>query len=266
MGVEALGWAFRQNIPAKAKIVLLALADQTDEETGRVCYGKTDAAHLSRKATCGERTLYRYLSALIRNRYVVRESGRKTGGESRFWLCLDRISTDLKEWSWGKDILSSTDSDKPQDIGGLPPEADLENTTQPIGTTQEHGTPRLPPSGRAESFETISTSKEQPRKARPSGFDPKAQAIDRQAATAKDEKSTETSNPLGCFVMEGTKAWQAWRDYNAMKGQKFGFTYRGEGKYRGFTGRHMPTLFPPATPTAWWAKPEPQSQAELAAE
>jgi hypothetical protein len=100
VSVEATGWAFRQNLPAQVKLLLVVLADQTDERSGRVCYGRTDIGHLAKKASLRERSVYRYLPALERNGYLVRESGAARGAPSEFWLRLDREPTPLDEWSW----------------------------------------------------------------------------------------------------------------------------------------------------------------------
>jgi hypothetical protein len=98
VSVEASGWAFRQAIPAKAKMALMALADQADERSGAVCYGSTDMPYIARKASLSLRSLYRYVAALELNGYLRRETGRGRGHVNAFWLCLDRPSGG--EWLW----------------------------------------------------------------------------------------------------------------------------------------------------------------------
>lgn len=113
MSVEALTWAFRQRgVPPKVKVVLLALADQADELTGLVCYGKVNVAYLSEKAAVSRATFFRYVAGLIRNGYMRRDSGKVKGEANQFWLCLDRKADIGLEWIWGK-----PDDADPQDIG-----------------------------------------------------------------------------------------------------------------------------------------------------
>src|SRR4051812_42584961 len=118
MSLESMAWAFRQKVPPKPKMVLVALADQADERSGRVCDGKTDMKHIAAKASCGERTLYRYIAALVRNGYVRKQSGKDRGSGNDYWLSMDRpLSDDMTDWQWKGDEEAETD-DTPDVEGG----------------------------------------------------------------------------------------------------------------------------------------------------
>lgn len=230
MSVEVVGWAFRQNLPPKPKIVLLALADQTDETTGRVCYGKTAMKHLAKKCSVGERTLYRYLAALIRNGYAIRQSGKAKGHENELWLCLDRPQSRPEDWKWTKEEVadeSDADDAEPQDVGEG-------SAILAEGEEVENGRGGLPHAGRAEeSFDNQRTLR-----AREGSFDKSSQALEVEAS----EKRVAEGRQESVFVVQGTPAWEAWNAYlKRTRGRGASFAYRKNGK----TGREFPSLYPP---------------------
>jgi len=53
------------------------------------------------------------------------------------------------------------------------------------------------------------------------------------------------AKPELVFVIEGTRAWDAWLAYRRSISRPVNNSYRGEGEHRGKTGKHFPTLFPP---------------------
>lgn len=247
MSVEAMAWAFRQNLPAKPKIVLLALADQTDGRTGRVCYGKTDAKYLAQKSTASERSLYRYLAALIRNGYVIRESGKDRGHESQFWLCLDRLATALKDWQWN--IIPSDDDaaeadDDAQDVeGGYAILAEGESPENAPESTQI-GRPPPPIGGRPRLSEGRRDITPPAGQEQESGFSRQAQDLERDAAAIR--KKAEQEN-VRVFVIYGTRAWDAWIEHRKKtRKQSYGLPItNGFGEFVGKRGWYLPSLFPP---------------------
>lgn len=250
MSVEATGWAFRQKLPPKPKIVLLALADQTDERTGRVCYGRTDMKYLAEKCSIAERSLYRYLAALIRNGYAIRESGKERGHESQYWLCLDRATTKIEEWQWSgapDDAGDDTETDDPQDVeGGSAKMADRTPVENPAGDAQI-GRPPLPIGGRPRV-----SGRHQDISARASGeqessFSRKTQDLERQAVAIHRKATTENARE---FAIYGTRAWDAWVEYRRRTGVKPAVppTCEGAGKFAGRRGWYFPSLFPPSEP------------------
>lgn len=92
MTVQALAWALDQNLPPKAKMVLVALCNHADHRDGR-CY--IEAETVAREASIKPASLSRYLGALERNKYLLRRKDRKAGSE--FWIEFDRTGG---EWEW----------------------------------------------------------------------------------------------------------------------------------------------------------------------
>lgn len=249
MSVEAMAWAFRQKLPPKPKIVLLALADQTDETTGRVCYGKTDIKHLAQKCSVGERSLYRYLAALIRNGYAIRESGKERGQESQFWLCLDRSATPLAEWQWSAASDESedgdTETDETQDVEGgsanlaegEPVENSPDDAQNGRGGLPQGGRPRV--SGRHQDIGTRARGEEE------SSFSRKAQDLEREMVAIRKKATAENARQ---FVIYGTRAWDAWIDHRRRNRviPAMPPTCNGTGEFSGKRGWYFPSLFPPS--------------------
>lgn len=94
MTVQALAWAMDQPIPAQPKLVLMALANHAEHETGHVHF---DASTIAREASIVEKSLWRYLGALERNGYLAKDE--HNGASKRdYWLQFD---LDLaRSWSW----------------------------------------------------------------------------------------------------------------------------------------------------------------------
>jgi hypothetical protein len=229
MSVEAVGWAFRQQLPPKPKILLLTLADQTDERTGKVCYGKTDAAHLAAKSSISKPSFFRYMTALVRNGYARRNSGQAKGQQNEYFLCLDRAPSEIGQWQWGKDLEAeaSTDADEPQDIEG----ADQIDT--PSGADHALDGGRITADPAKESFDNQRTSRA--RDQSQNSFDRSAQDVELARAAPLPPDPDEL-----VVVIEGTRWWgimQAW--WRRTKGRPLNGGYRLEGEYRGRTGRHF---------------------------
>lgn len=250
MSVAAMAWAFRQTLPPKPKIVLLALADQTDETTGRVCYGKTDIKHIAQKCSVGERSLYRYLAALIRNGYALRESGASRGTESQFWLCLDRPVAKPGDWQWsasddagdGDEAATEPAPVADSSEGGSANLAEGQNVENSVIPDQngrpplpQDGRPRL--SGRPGNIHTRTSAREA------SGFSRKQQAAEIEALSIKKKAASEN---VTVFVIQGTRAWAAWIEYRRRKGMVPSMpTCNGVGVHALKRGWWLPTLFPP---------------------
>lgn len=265
MSVEATGWAFRQKVPPKPKVVLLALADQADETTGRVCYGKTDMKHIAGKSSCGERSLYRYISALVRNGYVIRESGKQKGQASTYWLCLDRLpAKSLKEWQWkGPAETDELDDDVPGD-GGDPvddtddavddPETqDVEVGSAKLADPQsgensenasQIGRGGLPQGGRQESSDNQNINRAASERIRSSSFSRQAQDLD--VETRSIRKRAEATGAR-YFVILGSRAWNDWLAWRKRHGLPASLpTCTGTGEYANKRGWYLPSLFPPS--------------------
>ncbi len=235
MSVECLAWAFRQKIPAKPKIVLLALADQADEASGHVCYGRRNMKYIARKATCGERTLYRYIAALVRNGYVICESGKGKGKENEYYLQLDRNGDASGEWTWRADDPEAAEA---QDVA----------STDRIGSAEKaeaadikNGAPGVP--HRVAEYKNLESTKEhRPADEKPvKGFSRQTQDLERSNAARAfaSQKLDDGEFPGQTFVIEGTRWWAAFEAYRRSIGRPINQTMHGIGKYRGKTGRYV---------------------------
>ena len=236
MSVAAQKWAWDQNVPPKAKLVLVTFADQADARTGHVCYQRTDAEFLAEKCGMPERTMYRWIAALIRNGYLLRESGRGKKDGSAYWLRLDRETTLLAEWSW-VGLVSGINGEKPenieetQDVDESAKMADLETSAESGGLNQPYVADQ-------DSFESpkIPEASEQER---PRGFSRGAQDLARGIVPAQQSREGE-------FVIEGTRAWDAWMNYRRNHGLRpINSGFQRSPKHPGRSGHHFPSLFPP---------------------
>jgi hypothetical protein len=90
MSIAAQNWAWNQKIDSPAaKLLLLALADQTDSRDGSVRYQQTTAEFFSEKCGFSLRTFWRCIGELEQAGLLRREGGLGRGNLTEFWLCLD---------------------------------------------------------------------------------------------------------------------------------------------------------------------------------
>lgn len=246
MSIAATNWAYRQKIPIKPKFVLAALADQADERTGRVCYGKTDMKYLAEKCSIPERSLYRYIGALIKNGYVVRESGKTLGQPSVYWLSFDRAEAEsLGEWLWK--TADDYDHTETQDVGGGSAKmAEGQTTENPVKMAE--GVCQSMAEGvchKVADIEPTSIPKNSTRKRAKNdfSFSRKEQDAERRALAAEEE--TRKANAR-VFVLEGSRAWNAWIEHRRKSGLIGSLpSCKGSGEHAGRRGWYLPSLFPP---------------------
>lgn len=262
MSIAATAWAWSQEIPLKPKFVLVKLADQTDERSGRVCYGKTDLEYLAAKCSMPRRSLTRCIAALITNSYMIRESGKGKGTPSQYWLCLGREpATSIDEFVWSAadetqetegpdDAAEETETQALEGVGqiGLPPS----DTSQPqngLPGGPTNGLPGGPIRGPLESLTKEQSYDHARVRNETKGFSKRKQDLDR--SQVKQER--EQAKPARYFVIEGTRAWDAWvaemRRRTRLSSWHLTAWGTHEGKQR--RGWYFPSLFPPAhKPTA----------------
>src|SRR5690349_10179005 len=109
MSVQAMTWAFDQDIPPKPKVVLLALANRADPATGKCWPG---LERLARESSVPERSLIRHIAALVRNGYVIRERTRDARGRQRnnvYYLLLDRDPGKFGPWKFASGHYENED-------------------------------------------------------------------------------------------------------------------------------------------------------------
>ncbi len=250
MTVAAMAWVFKQNIPPIPKIVLLTLADQADDETGRVCYGRTNLDHIAAKASVSRRSIYRYIGALVRNNYLVRESGAEKGQPNEYWLQVERAPTH-GPWQWfdaenNDEAVNEATADEetgegaklaPLQTGGDPvdkPDGGVPPVAQGVCHTWHP----------QESLDNQSTKESTRPVEKVSGFSKKAQDLDR----AKVIREREAAKPAQYFVLEGTRAWDAWvHEMVRRTGLKSWHltTVRTLNDGKKQRGWYFPSLFPP---------------------
>jgi DNA-binding transcriptional MocR family regulator len=80
MSVQAMTWAFEQDVEPNAKLVLLALANRTNHETG-VCYPGQEL--LGRECSMSDRTIRRHLNTLEERRLIQRRARMLPEGRGR---------------------------------------------------------------------------------------------------------------------------------------------------------------------------------------
>jgi hypothetical protein len=271
MSFEAVAWAMKQKLPPLPKFVLVALCERANPDTGECWPGIKTVA----KAVClSERSVITYISALVRNGYVMRQSMRAKDGRKRtnhYWILFDRADE-----SWvgpGGKIeeipTSEADEEEAAAVAAEPessPCADLAHGH--LVQAASHGPcapacvphielepPLLEPS-ESEILDTpplLAGLRPHPEQiaSTPLGFDPN----NRQRELERIRAAEEARKPKTVFVIHNSRAWSAWCDYKRAE-------YRAKGDPRwnmlsepipttchnGKTGWWLPTLFPPARP------------------
>ena len=90
MSIQAVAWALEQQIPARPKLVLIALANHANHTDG-LCWPAVDL--IAHEGGCSRRAVFGYIAALERNRYVEVQRMRGNGGRVRsnnYFLRFDR--------------------------------------------------------------------------------------------------------------------------------------------------------------------------------
>lgn len=248
MTVAAMGWAFKQDIPSIPKFVLVTLGDQADDETGRVCYGKTGIKHIARKAGMSPRALYRYIGALVLNGYIICESGAEKGQPNQYWLRLDREKQPDEKWRW-------TVADHPNNDDGDAAEGCADSAPPPGddgGDQEKEGVQHAAQGGvqlAADQESTEDQSTKASAELKKSGFSKKDQDLDR----ANLAKEREAAKPAQYFVYEHSDAWKYWVPEMRRRTGHQGWYLTCDRVENGRTRRgwYFPSLFPPAhKPTA----------------
>ena len=206
MSLETQRWAYKQNVPYKAKFVLTTLADQADEVTGEVCYQRTDVKFFVKKLCMPERSFYRCVAALVRQGYLRRESER--GQQPKYWLCMKREPTSIEKWSWGAGENYPTDDEREtQDIEGVCQDGRAESYDEVCHGSQ---TP-LPLVAEQDSLEKNQRDQRVRAEKPMGGFSRDAQDVESRRL-GKIAAAADLVTPK-VFVIEGSRAWHAWIAY-----------------------------------------------------
>lgn len=262
MSLEAITWAFRQEIPPTAKLVLMALANRADDETGDCWPGLTRVA---KDASCSIRSAQIHIAALARNGFIQIErkfsSGDGRQRSNHYWLLFDRApapwkSVKAEQPDDDQDVVGGGADSAPHTIttegdfdDGIshqdsPPPVNQDSSPciepsgiEPIPPEQVDG-PRLQQAAMPASPPQALAQAKRPQAAfdgsKPHRFDPNARQAKIQAAQAAE---VERRSSQRVFVIEGSRAWKAWL---ATRPQGFPTTV-----VNGQRGWHFPQCFPP---------------------
>lgn len=256
MSIQAVAWALEQDLPARAKLVLVSIANHADHTTG-YCWLKAET--IAREAACTPRSVYNYVGGLVRNGFIRKALRKGDDGKQRandYWILFGRIQN---PWDWGahpdenvgdgEASESEPSETEAQDV--VPPSEGNSpgETAQPSerdDSRQEATTHELSPGPRESAFtrlESAQPSKTKPKEAqhdfaapprtyRPPPQQPQGAVADREAKQI--------------FVYEHTPAYDAWAKE---KGRASGVAWHlittkiVDGKPR--RGWYFPSLFPP---------------------
>lgn len=264
MSLEAITWAFRQEVPGTAKLVLLALANRADDETGECWPGMP---RIAKDAFCSVRSAQMHIAALRRNGYVdvrpMYSSGDGRQRSNHYWLLFDRQPAAWQSKPGDPQDIADDGADSASHTNTTD-DLETDSETKPIAPppVQPAAPPCIEPSG----FEPSTTEQveiggaahcapsiapqpsappQRPKAAtegsKPKGFDPKA----RHREIARQEAAEETRRRTNrIFVFEGSDGWESWRKLKrAVDGSGLMFAVWSEAEQR--KGAHFCSLFPP---------------------
>lgn len=260
MSIQAVAWALDQEIPARPKLVLVAVANHADHTNG-YCWLK--ASTIAREASCGQRSVWRYLGALIRNGYVRKEKKISDDGRQRandYWIMFGRPQ---KVWSWGGDGRDDDPDIDPYEEATDLPDIDQPCARESLGPEVKNGLGRAVEKPRVahgpcdsvgtpiESAEP-SKSKSKEKESESSGAPKKSGLLSGPPRTYRPpppEPQGATGHDHGrkhVFVFEGSKAWNAWVEYK-LRVEHRRWALATDSVINGVRRRgwNFPTLFPP---------------------
>jgi hypothetical protein len=270
MSIQAVAWALDQDLPARPKLVLVAIANHADHTNG-YCWLK--ASTIAKEGSCTPRSVYNFVGALIRNGYIRKALRKGEDGKQRatdYWIMFGR---EEKSWeSAGHNEPSYADGEPDEGASDEPEtqdvvEPDAHRSSGETALPDERGDTRQPvekhagSSGPVESsftrYESLEPSKINPRK------DARASVCERPAYSPRTYKPPpiEPPKPMGAiiadkeakmiFVFEGSRAYDAWlpvmRKQTGVSCWKLTTTTIIDGKSK--RGWWFPSLFPPESKT-----------------
>lgn len=218
MSIQAVAWALGQKIPGTNKLVLIALANYADEETGH-CWPSVE--RISKQASCSPRSVHTYVAALKRNGYVDVRSGRSKAGSVRtndYWLLMDRKPT-----AWVSVKQPDPTDEEPGDEAEDAPEVEIEDEdisaniadlADGVSANRLQTKPSLLEPSESSNTESSEPPPKSPQPAppiapqaqAPPGFDPTA----RQAELARQQAAEEARSKQMRPVILGSEPWKAW--------------------------------------------------------
>jgi hypothetical protein len=252
MSFHAVAWALEQDVPARAKLVLVSIANHADHRTG-YCWLKAET--IADEASCTPRGVYNFVGDLVRNGFIRKELRKGEDGKQRatdYWILFDR-----QPGQWLKDRPAGSDDEDEETTTSMQPDEQHSTGSE---VEEVHAVPAAVPAGsygpvepacmRKESSEEPSESN--PRKSDPPNrfaAPPRRYVAPPIAPDIQGDLHPDASKPI--FVRCGTRAWDAWVKHKERE-RRVAWTLTTtlviDGERR--TGWHFPTLFPPSGETA----------------
>ena len=274
MSIQASGWALEQDLPARPKLVLVAIANHADHTNG---YCWLRATTIAAEAACTPRSVFRYVGSLVRNGYIRKAPRKGADGKQRandYWIVLDRPEA---EWDWDKSLDNAPDDEDVAD-DGVTEEAELPKEEEPCETLS-HGegveNSVSPPADKhAVSYgpcdSRVTRVMDEPSKTNPSIEEKCARAsvagpprTYRPSPQDEPPRQGAVADPTSkqIFVYFGTDAWNAWaRHRERTQRNKIGYpttTRFFENKSQ--RGWYFPSLYPSTVPEQMAAAPTRES-------
>lgn len=252
MSIQAVAWALEQDVPARAKLVLVSIANHADHRTG-YCWLKAET--IADEASCTPRGVYNFVGDLVRNGFIRKDLRKGEDGKQRatdYWILFDREPAE-----WLKDRPAGSGDEDEEPTTSMPPE---ERDSGGSDAAEVHAVPAAVSPGSYGPVESTCMRKEssdEPSKTNPRKSDPpnRFAAKPRRYVPPPVEPDIQgdlhpdASKPI--FVRCGTRAWDAWVAYKRRE-RRIAWTLTTtltiDGERR--TGWHFPTLFPPGGSTA----------------
>lgn len=282
MSIQAVAWALeqqdfllesaggRKSSAHAAKLVLISLANHADHVSGH-CWPSGET--IAREASITPRSVYRLTAALARNGFIEIRKVKGADGKQRsnnYWIRFDRPRAPWKFYSPDAD-----DPDDPQDMGGPGDnESPGESGSAPVENTPEsdesRGSESPGPSNKrvtrhimiepSESEPSLPDSSRETPESSPAKGASEAQAIGistpltfdpklREAEVRRDQSAGELRKAALVFVIEGTRAWLAWKARKTIETKRpWNLVTNGTVQGKPARGWYFPTLFPPPDP------------------
>jgi hypothetical protein len=277
MSIQAVGWVLDQDLPARPKLVLVAIANHASHTDG-YCWLKAET--IAGEAACSPRGVYNFVGDLIRNGFVRKELRRGDDGKQRstdYWILFNRIPADwISVGKAAEELENEIDPDPEaepsaeQDVGEVGTEiveqtqyvacdinaphaqrADGESSSGPVDKHVYADGPSAPACHRKNTAEP---SKTNPLETRARG------AVPRTYRPPPPPPPQPVGSIVGkqgelIFVFKPSRGYDAWK---LEKERLTGHPFNAEMWREGRLGWFFPSLFPPEKP--------PPSEQSLASE
>ena len=210
MSVVAQSWAWKFYIPSVPKLVLIALADQSDDD-GEVRYRDVSADFFSQKCGMTVRNFRRHIQALELNGYLRRAVGGGRGHGTEFFLELGRTISPLNEWQQPEIHPKETDKELPEEtrteMSGFSDEKPGQLRQETRTTPVRNPDMAVRVSASIHNTRDQSTKESTSARARASGVGARAHAREEPGITAEDFKVTKELLKHGQWVYRGSRGW-----------------------------------------------------------